>query len=196
MPQLDTLTEALDWLAEVFEPRVPPSNIHHTKLVADGDMLGTPEMTARFLRYVDAKPDDQWRGTGTQECQHGGLEPEVCGRCEGRGTVEVAAGEFKTPFWRALDKLSTIESDRWGEHQVRPEHPTPAQVILQVVRSGFYEIPPKLTFRDGHPIPGDFAAVMALSAIRKLHSRYSTGYSRIVPYSEMSESQRNAIDAA
>lgn len=150
-------------------------------------------MTAAFLRWLGDKPNAKRVTEVRQTCQD--VRPE-CRRCSGRGVYVSRFTTWRNPTWRALDQLGRSPGERWGPVKRHWWHPAPAEVILVLAAYGFDWPRVRLYYADEEPIDQPMAEAFALSAVRKFHAEYETGFEQIIPWDRLSDAQKAALDAA
>ena len=186
---LATLEEAVLWVEKHWsEQPTPPIRIHQQGVEPESQ-LGAPRVAAVFWRYLTVQGDAMESVSVTEQCYHPrlpqdpdgtlrgilcactyeGCERLHCPDCMGLGARTLTRERFTYPMAQALERLA--KEPRWYA------------VLLALSRNRW------------HWVKAGVKAEDALTAIRKLHSRYST-----VPvgrkWTELSESQQRAEVAA
>lgn len=188
MRPFPTLDDALGWISSVYvDDRPVPMRLHDMVTDTQGE-LGTPRLTAAFVRWLTAKPADTMDVTVTVDCpsvshSSGDRSTGLCPICMGRGTYDVVRRHFRYPMWRALKSLA-------AKVALRPGHPTPIEVIAQLAAANWI---PTWAYRIAFTETGiswDAYEALALMALRDLHRRYALG--PVPRRVQLSESQQIA----
>lgn len=187
---LATLEEAVRWIDKHWsEQPAPPIRLHQAG-VEPQSQLGAPRTAAVFWRYLTVDGDAIESVSVTEVCYHPRLPQEAdgtlrgvlcvcaepscerlhCPDCMGFGTRTKTQDRFTYPMRCALDAIS--REPKWYA------------VVLALARSQWDHA------KAG--IPAD----RALTAIRKVHSRYSRTPVARPKWTELSESQQRAEVAA
>lgn len=168
-----TLAQAVEWVHEHLDDEEPPRKLHHMRTETQGE-LGTPEMTAAFIRWLAASPYDTMMVTETRRCHHPRAVHGRCGDCEGSDLFEVRVERYRRPMRAALEHLGR-NPGRWPEHEIPPFH-----VLRVAFLCGLNTHRTALALHLGH----DHAEAVVLMALRRLHGRF-----RLAPYPRQRKSE-------
>ncbi len=187
---LRTLGDGVYWARSHWTGREVPARLHDGNLDPDG----APRTTAAFLRYLTAQPWDVTTVSERDVCYHPQLPRDRAGNittvlvrctdCDGTGTRVRNAERYRYPMWRALRRLERIEA-------IRPRQPRPIELIAALVISAW----------DGRAaarllgVSWDAGEALLVMALRKLYDRYELGPLPRTSWVDLSESQRNAVEA-
>ena len=194
--EVATLTAALAWLRTAWTTLpVPPAKLHDRD-IEELSALGSHRFSAAFARLLDGKPTDTEISEETVTCYHPRLvdrdDVRACPDCSGDGVTKATRVRYRSPMSAALSRLSKMP---------RPSDGTPAPIdYIIALAAGGWDMRQAAKLLGYHVLSPDHSQTidaMFLLAIRRLHERYSAGpVGRSVPYTELSEAQRNALDAA
>lgn len=164
---LATLNDGLTWLAEhVGELGEVPLRLHDRAIGDDG----APRLSAAFLAYLTQTPFATTWSTETRACDQQHPFGSVCWKCGNQLTYSVTREMYRFPLAAALERLSNV----------RPAAPTHVSPFILTVKLIACDLDANRAARelDIAPISEDHRKVVEalfLSAIRQLHSRWSSG---------------------
>jgi hypothetical protein len=192
------LSDALSWLERHWIGRVPPTRIH-TGGVEPDSALGSPRLADAFRAYLDARPGDVITERVTETCHHPGLPRDArvtaCADCDGSGVKDADRLRYRDPMWRAISRLDA--------QAARPGQAGWAQIVVALVATDYQ--PAAAARLIGASVVGgtvtwgrrDFWEPMFVLAVRKLHHLYAQApLPSRRPWTELSDSQKNAEEAA
>jgi hypothetical protein len=187
---LADIGEALRWVEKHWAEQPTPPVRLHVQGTEPESQLGAPRMAAVFWRYLTVSGDAMESVSVTETCHHPRLPQDRdgtllgilcacttegctrlhCPDCYGLGTRTMTRDRFSYPMAAAIDRLS--------------HEPAWYAIVVALARSGWSVRKAGTTDQK------------ALTAIRKLHSRYSTVKVPSVAWTDKSDSQRAAETAA
>lgn len=208
-PDIATYSDAVHWLRDAWTTLpVAPRQIHSHE-IEDQSALGSHRFSSGMWRVLVDSPYATEDVTERSECRHEAQDPakrragDICPTCgiydgDGkliaeRGTVSREMVRFRSPMAAALSTLKRGVPPP-------PGRPSSVDVIVAFAWSGWHL--PTMASWLGMPIVSDdhrkTLEALVLMHVRKLYSRYSSGPlpDRGPKWTEMSQSQRNAVEAA
>ncbi len=177
MSDVGTLSSAIDWLREHQDAgRSVPSRLHDN--ATEGE-LGAPPFSPAFMAYLQGRPDDVILVRLSVACDH--LHDATWPGCS------VEREYYRAPMWRAMRRISGRMP------RIRPSNPKPLALVVSVMDAGY----DWRTASDRLRLNRELGEALILMAIRELYGQYALGpVGKRVPYTELSESQRMAEQAA
>lgn len=176
-----TLDNAIEWIRShwAMQPSAPLRL--HDHAVQPDDLLGAPKLSGAFWHHLNLHGNAIESISVTQTCYHPRLQRDAAGEvgfyvrdcpdCLGDGVVTITRERYAYPMKDALEALARANERR------------ALRLIYQLAGQSWY-------LRD-------MAPASTLTAIRKLYRRFSeTPIGRVPKWTEMSEAQQNAMDAA
>jgi hypothetical protein len=188
---LATLPLALEWLrSHVDELADVPIRLHD-HAVGDKDALGAPRFSGAFWHRLVGSAYATHVARLEESCYHPMKHQAECPECFGTNVKTTQRDVYDRPLSAAMVSLAKIPAPSLGT-------PSPVQYILALLQAGLVIEPAAYLVRipivsADHRLTVE---AMFLRAIRQLHSRYSSGPIGGPKWTDMSESQRNAIQAA
>ncbi len=180
---LRSLDDALDWLRDHWDEQRPaPIRLHEAR-TTDG-ALGGPRYSGAFAATLSWRPSDVRKVQVTAICGHpmSHGRTEDCPECSGSGVKDVEVDRYPYPMTTALARLA---------HVVPGRHLHPVALVFLLAEHGWsYRLIRRLL-----PYPADLTEALTLRAIRQLHDRYEAGPVAKPGWTDLSESQQQAIIA-
>jgi len=199
---LASLSEALAWLREARDGlEVAPMRLHQStgsdgtpeSITGIHDGLGGLPFSRDFIALLDGSPFRTRTATETVVCPnpHPVRGPE-CALCRGQLSWTASRTVYVAPLAAALERLSHVKSPA-------PTVPSPFVLCVALLDCGL-DIDRMHERLWGKPISSEdrrkTVEAMVISALRKLHGRWSSGPIPKRSWVDLSESQQRAQDAA
>lgn len=181
----DTYAEAVVWVRPLWGDVLIPFRLHQREF----DEGGGPEMTAAFIRLLEARASHTFTGPFMDRCRHPRFIREsrqyllssVCPDCDGTGFVAKYGELFKYPMAAALTRLMS-------EPAMTAHQPTPAQIVVLLARHAWDLAGTSLTLGYSY----ELMEALALLSLRKLERRYAVRPLAKVGWTQKSASQQEA----
>lgn len=189
MERLASFSEARSWLHDhLDELEVPPLRLHGST-VGDQDATGAPRFTPAFWALLTASPYRTRWAQETVVCpQDHPLRGKPCQMCGGQLSWVASREVYVHPLAAALERLSNVPSPA-------PTVPSPFVLVVCFLDCGL-DLDRAHERLWGQPISSPdrrgTVEAMFLSALRKLHGRWSSGPIPKRSWVDLSDSQRNA----
>lgn len=184
---MGTLDDAIAWARDHWVLPEAPARIHQHAVEPDS-ALGSPKMSPAFLRYLEgSRTATTWQRI-TEPCFHAtGLVADCCG---GVGYMTRDRERYVYPMAAALAALAKLPQKGLNPH--------PLELVVVLAHAG-WSVTAAAALCGVHIVSADHAQTvdaMFLLALRKLRGRYASGPLPRPKWTDLSESQRNAQDAA
>lgn len=184
-----TISAAIAWTRDHWnEQRTAPVRLHVSGTEPD-DLLGSPRMAPGFWRFLQGDSCAVEIAREETVCPLR-YDPD-CARCGGTGVIVHERPVFRYPMAAALYRLSKVPA-------TSPGWPRPYSLVVLLASSGWQVA--RAAAAIGQPVqsPDHYRTLEAafLIALRKLHSRYASAPLPDLKWTEKSDAQRSAEDAA
>lgn len=190
-----SLAAAIRWAQSAWSTLPQPPLRLHDRDIEELSQLGSHRFSSPMWRILNSTPWDEEVIDETVTCFHPRLfvrdDPKACPDCRGDNVTTVTRRRYVSPMAAALARLAKVP---------RPSDGTPSSLILVLALSECdWSVWKAGRLLGLEPVSEDHyktQEAMFLLALRRLHSRYSSGPVPKVGWVSKSESQQRAEDAA